>query len=417
MKTIDNDIKTGQFKQIYLLYGEEQYLIRQYRDKLKHALAADDDTMNFSAFSGSDINQKEIIDLAETLPFFADRRLILIEDSGLFKKSAEELADYMSSIPETTYFVFAEKEIDKKTKMYKQVKKNGSIVEFPRQNETTLSRWIEGRIRRNGKNITRDAYALFIRKTGDDMENIDKELEKDMDEVLEIVVMGRACRNTANIKNRQPISRMYIKADFTLSEFYQEIIEDELNVKSVEFVDDVRNFTSYTFKPQLKTVGPKYGKQLGGIKEYLANVDGNEAMDKLNAGENLVFDVNGTEVSLSLDDVLVEMSQKEGYMSEADNTVTVVLDCNLSEELVEEGFAAEIISKIQTMRKDSGFEVMDHIKVGIAGNDKLAAIAAKNEKAIADKVLADSIDKDAVYANSKEWNVNGEKVTISVEKQ
>lgn len=178
MKTIDNDIKTGQFKQIYLLYGEEQYLIRQYRDKLKHALAADDDTMNFSAFSGSDINQKEIIDLAETLPFFADRRLILIEDSGLFKKSAEELADYMSSIPETTYFVFAEKEIDKKTKMYKQVKKNGSIVEFPRQNETTLSRWIEGRIRRNGKNITRDAYALFIRKTGDDMENIDKELEK-----------------------------------------------------------------------------------------------------------------------------------------------------------------------------------------------------------------------------------------------
>ena len=178
MKTIDNDIKTGQFKQIYLLYGEEQYLIRQYRDKLKHALAADDDTMNFSTFSGSDINQKEIIDLAETLPFFADRRLILIEDSGLFKKSAEELADYMSSIPETTYFVFAEKEIDKKTKMYKQVKKNGSIVEFPRQNETTLSRWIEGRIRRNGKNITRDAYALFIRKTGDDMENIDKELEK-----------------------------------------------------------------------------------------------------------------------------------------------------------------------------------------------------------------------------------------------
>ena len=125
MKTIDNDIKTGQFKQIYLLYGEEQYLIRQYRDKLKHALAADDDTMNFSAFSGSDINQKEIIDLAETLPFFADRRLILIEDSGLFKKSAEELADYMSFIPETTYFVFAEKEIDKKTKMYKQVKKNG----------------------------------------------------------------------------------------------------------------------------------------------------------------------------------------------------------------------------------------------------------------------------------------------------
>ena len=246
---------------------------------------------------------------------------------------------------------------------------------------------------------------------------VDKQLEEDMEEVLKIVVMGRAARNTANIKNRQPIGTMFVKAEKALSDFYQEIIEEELNVKEVKFTDDVREFTTYTFKPQLKTVGPKYGKQLGGIKEYLANVDGNEAMDKLNAGENLVFDVNGTEVSLSLDDVLVEMSQKEGYMSEADNTVTVVLDCNLSEELGEEGFAAEIISKIQTMRKDSGFEVMDHIKVGIAGNDKLAAIAAKNEKAIADKVLADSIDKDAVYANSKEWNVNGEKVTISVEKQ
>ena len=246
---------------------------------------------------------------------------------------------------------------------------------------------------------------------------VDKQLEEDMEEVLKIVVMGRAARNTANIKNRQPIGTMFVKAEKALSDFYQEIIEEELNVKEVKFTDDVREFTTYTFKPQLKTVGPKYGKQLGGIKEYLANVDGNEAMDKLNAGESLVFDVNGTEVSLSLDDVLVEMSQKEGYMSEADNTVTVVLDCNLSEELVEEGFAAEIISKIQTMRKDSGFEVMDHIKVGIAGNDKLATIAAKNEKAIADKVLADSIDKDAVYANSKEWNVNGEKVTISVEKQ
>ena len=246
---------------------------------------------------------------------------------------------------------------------------------------------------------------------------VDKQLEEDMEEVLKIVVMGRAARNTANIKNRQPIGTMFVKAEKALSDFYQEIIEEELNVKEVKFTDDVREFTTYTFKPQLKTVGPKYGKQLGGIKEYLANVDGNEAMDKLNAGGNLVFDVNGTEVSLSLDDVLVEMSQKEGYMSEADNTVTVVLDCNLTEELIEEGFAAEIISKIQTMRKDSGFEVMDHIKVGIAGNDKLAAIAAKNEKAIADKVLADSIDKDAVYANSKEWNVNGEKVTISVEKQ
>lgn len=151
MKTIDNDIKTGQLKQVYLLYGEEQYLIRQYRDKLKKAMVAEDDTMNFSSFEGNDINQKEIIDLAETLPFFADRRMILIEDSGLFKKSAEELADYMASVPETTCFVFVEKEVDKKTKMYKVVNKIGSVVEFKRQTDETLARWINGRIRRNGK--------------------------------------------------------------------------------------------------------------------------------------------------------------------------------------------------------------------------------------------------------------------------
>lgn len=178
MKTIDNDIKTGQIKQMYLLYGEEQYLIRQYRDKLKKALVSEDDTMNLGVFSGDDINQKEIIDLAETLPFFAERRVIMIEDSGLFKKGAEELAEYIASAPDTTYFIFTEKEVDRKTKMYKEVKKAGSAVEFPRQTEAVLTRWIEGRVRREGKNITRDAYALFVQKTGDDMENIDKELEK-----------------------------------------------------------------------------------------------------------------------------------------------------------------------------------------------------------------------------------------------
>lgn len=178
MKTIDQDIREEKIKQVYLLYGEEQYLIRQYRDKLKHALVSVDDTMNFSTFSGGDINQKEVIDLAETLPFFAERRLILIEDSGLFKKSAQELADYMESIPETTYFLFVEKEVDRKTKMYKEVKKRGSAVEFPRQKDEILSRWIEARLKKNGKKITRDAYDLFIRKTGNDMENIDRELEK-----------------------------------------------------------------------------------------------------------------------------------------------------------------------------------------------------------------------------------------------
>ncbi len=177
MKTIDQDIKTGQFKHVYLLYGEEQYLIRQYRDRLKQAIAGDD-TMNLGIFSGSDISQKEIVDLAETLPFFAERRLILIEDSGLFKKGAEELADYMASVPEMTYFVFVEKEVDRKTKMYKEVKKAGSVVEFARQKDDILLRWINGRLKKNGKQITRDAYALFIQKTGNDMENIDRELEK-----------------------------------------------------------------------------------------------------------------------------------------------------------------------------------------------------------------------------------------------
>lgn len=245
---------------------------------------------------------------------------------------------------------------------------------------------------------------------------VDKQLEEDMEAVLKIVVMGRACRNTANIKNRQPIGTMFVKAPKELSAFYQEIIEDELNVKNVRFTDDVRDFTTYTFKPQLKTVGPKYGKQLGGIKTYLAGVDGNETMDTLNAGGVLVFDVDGVSVELAKDDLLIEMSQKEGYMSEADNTVTVVLDTNLTTELIEEGFVYEIISKIQTMRKDSGFEVMDHIKVGISGNDKVAQIVLSNKDTIGVKVLADELAKDTDFAISKEWNVNGEKVVVSVEK-
>ena len=245
---------------------------------------------------------------------------------------------------------------------------------------------------------------------------IDTKLEDAMEEVLEIVVMGRAARNTANIKNRQPIGTMFVKADKTLDTFYQEIIEDELNVKKVVFTDDVRDFTSYTFKPQLRTVGPKYGKQLGGIKAHLENLDGNAAMDELNEKGALVFDVDGTEVSLAQEDLLIEMAQKAGYVSEADNYMTVVLDTNLSDELIEEGFVYEVISKIQTMRKDSDFEVMDHIKVYVNGNAKIADIIAKNESAIATKVLADEFVMDATCANSKEWNVNGENVSIGVEK-
>ncbi len=245
---------------------------------------------------------------------------------------------------------------------------------------------------------------------------IDAKLEESMEEVLKIVVMGRAARNTANIKNRQPIGTMFVKADKALDAFYQEIIEDELNVKAVTFTDDVRDFTSYSFKPQLRTVGPKYGKQLGGIKAHLENLDGNAAMDELNEKGALVFDVDGTEVSLAQEDLLIEMAQKAGYVSEADNYMTVVLDTNLSDELIEEGFVYEVISKIQTMRKDSDFEVMDHIKVYVSGNAKIADIITKNEAAIATKVLADAFVMDATCANSKEWNVNGENVSIGVEK-
>ena len=245
---------------------------------------------------------------------------------------------------------------------------------------------------------------------------IDKKLEEDMEDVLDAVVMGRACRNDAAIKNRQPISRMYIKADFKLDDFYTDIIEDELNVKEVIFTDDIRDFTSYTFKPQLRTVGPKYGKQLGGIQKTLASLDGNTAMDDLNVNGKLTFDVDGVPVELTRDDLLIDMAQKEGYVSQEDNKMTVVLDTNLTEELIEEGFVYEIISKIQTMRKDAGFEVMDHIRVSLNGNEKLAALAQKNAEAISGKVLAEELTSGKNFDVVKEWNVNGEKVVIAVEK-
>ena len=247
-------------------------------------------------------------------------------------------------------------------------------------------------------------------------DHIDKKLEEDMEDVLDAVVMGRACRNEAAIKNRQPISRMYIKSDFTLSEFYQEIIEDELNVKEVVFTDDVRDFTSYTFKPQLRTVGPKYGKQLGGIQKHLAALDGNAAMDELNADGALKFDVDGVAVELTKDDLLIDMAQKEGYVSQEDNRMTVVLDTNLTPELVEEGFVYEIISKIQTMRKEAGFEVMDHIGVYQSGNDKIAELIKNNADEIKSEVMADYIHLGEMKGFTKEWNINGETVMLGVEK-
>ncbi len=245
---------------------------------------------------------------------------------------------------------------------------------------------------------------------------IDKELEENMEEVLQLVVMGRAARNTANIKNRQPIGIMFVKAKKEPDVFCQDIVRDELNVKKLVFTDDVRDFTSYTFKPQLKTVGPKYGRQLGGIKARLEQLDGNAAMDELNEKGALTFEVDGTGVSLSRDDLLIEMTQKAGYVSETDNAVTVVLDTNLTDELIEEGFVYEIISKIQNMRKDSGFEVMDHIRVYVSGNERIRELITANGQIIAAKVLADGFVTDAACAGAKEWNVNGEKVTIGVEK-
>ena len=244
---------------------------------------------------------------------------------------------------------------------------------------------------------------------------IDKDLEDKMEKVLDIVVMGRAARNESNIKNRQPIGQMYIKADFELPKFYIDIIADELNVKNVEFTDDVRNFTTYTFKPQLKTVGPKYGKQLGAIKEYLADIDGNEAMDKLNAGEKLVFDANGP-VELSKDDLLIEMTQMEGYVSQNDNNITVVLDTNLTEELIEEGFVREIISKVQTMRKEADFEVMDMITIYVDKNDKIVDIIKKNKDMIMSEVMAKDVVCGEADGYVKEWNINGESVTLGVKK-
>ena len=245
---------------------------------------------------------------------------------------------------------------------------------------------------------------------------IDKELEANMDEVLRIVVVGRACRNAANIKNRQPIGKMYVKAEAELSDFYKEIIEDELNVKEVEFTNAVRAYSSYSFKPQLKTVGPKYGRLLGKIKQALSEVDGNTAMDELNEKGQLTFDFDGETVELTKDDLLIEIAQTEGFESGNDGDITVVLDTNLTPELVEEGFMREIISKIQTMRKEAGFEVMDKITVYSDGNDKIAELISKNEDTVKNDVLATEIVTGKIEGYSKEWNINGENVTFGVKK-
>ncbi len=268
-------------------------------------------------------------------------------------------------------------------------------------------------VRSNDKNAPESIHLCDYPEANEAM--IDKKLEENMEEALHIVVLGRAARNAAGMKNRQPIGRMYVKAVHSLDSYFMDIIRDELNVKEVAFKEDVSDLTSYSFKPQLKTVGPKYGKQLGGIREYLSAVDGTRAMKERKADGALKFEVNGVEISLGEEDLLIDVAQKAGLVTEADNYVTVVLDTNLSPDLIEEGFVYEVISKIQTMRKDAGFEVMDHIMVTVNGNAKIAGIVNANKEAICEKVLAEDILEDAKLASMKEWNVNGEKVTIGVE--
>lgn len=248
-------------------------------------------------------------------------------------------------------------------------------------------------------------------------EFIDKDLEISMDEVLDIVVLGRAARNSANIKNRQPIGNMYVKAETVLDPFYVEIIEDELNVKAVEFKDDVEEFVSYSFKPQLKTVGPKYGKLLGKIKEALASLDGHAAMKSLNETGSVDFEFDGEKVSLGREDLLIETAKNDDFVTEADNKTTVVLDIRLSEELIEEGFVRELISKVQTMRKEAGFEVVDHIVLSQSGNERIAEIIRKNETVIKNDTLADEIVYNNVDGYTKDWNLNGENTSLGVSKK
>ncbi len=249
-----------------------------------------------------------------------------------------------------------------------------------------------------------------------DASMVDKELEKNMDAVLKVVVMGRACRNSANIKNRQPIGTMFVKAPFDLPEFFQEIIADELNVKSVTFTDDVSSFTDYTFKPQLRTVGPKYGKYLKQIQQALSELDGNQAYAELKAKGSITLDSVNAEVVLCEEDLLITMTQQEGYVTEGDNEVTVVLDTNLTPELLEEGLVRELISKIQTMRKEAGFEVLDKITVSYQAGEKIESVFRKYSAQIQSDVLAEGIDSAGVKGYEKEWNINGEHVVLGVEK-
>ncbi|MGI6778053.1 MAG: isoleucine--tRNA ligase [Acetivibrionales bacterium] len=245
---------------------------------------------------------------------------------------------------------------------------------------------------------------------------INTELEKNMDLVLKLVVLGRACRNLANIKNRQPISKMYVKSGFELPDMFKDLVADELNIKEIEFTEDADRFTDYKFKPQLKTLGPKYGKLVPKIAAFLSGVDGRKTMKDFKDGQKLVFTVEGTEVELTQDDVLVEIIQREGFISETERDTTVVIDTNLTPELIEEGFVREIISKVQTMRKEAGFEVQDYINLYYSENSMIGEIISKNSELIADEVLAEKIAEGTSDGYSKEWSINGEKVRMTVKR-
>ena len=245
---------------------------------------------------------------------------------------------------------------------------------------------------------------------------INKELEDDMEELLKIVVLGRAARNTANIKNRQPIGTMYVKADKEMGQFYTDIIADELNVKEVKFANDVESFISYSFKPQLRTVGPKYGKLLNGIRTALAEINGTEAMNELRSTGLLTLDIDGNKVELSEEDLLIETAQTEGYVTEADGDISVVLDTNLTPELIEEGFVREIVSKVQTMRKEAGFEVMDKIHIYAKDNDRILELMKNHKEEIMSEVLAEDMTLGTTDGYVKEWNINKEPVVLGVAK-
>lgn len=244
---------------------------------------------------------------------------------------------------------------------------------------------------------------------------IDKKLEKNMELVLDVVVLGRAARNTANIKNRQPIAKIYVKSEKELSEFYQEIIREELNCKEICFTQDVSDFTSYSFKPQLRTLGQKYGKKIAEIKAVLANLDGNAAKKELDTVGTLTILLNDGDICLSSDDLLIETKQSEQYVSMTDNGITVVIDTNITEELLEEGFVREIISKIQAMRKEADFNVIDHIVVYERGNYKVEKIISDHMESIKNNVLADEVRLGEMDGFIKQWNMNGETVVLGVQ--